>query len=151
LEIGIHKAGLFNKASRFTQESVGIDVDPTCRQSMKLRKQDRFICGDSASEMKKLILEDRKFDFIFIDGNHSKQAVMTDFSLAIELIRLDGIVMLHDTYPENEHATASDRCDDGYLAVEEASKLAEEWEMMTIPIHPGLTICRKRNRQVSWS
>jgi hypothetical protein len=61
-----------------------------------------------------------------------------------------GILVLHDTFPINEAATSRERCDDGYLAIEELGQVVSDYELVTIPIHPGITICRKRRSQVNW-
>ncbi len=40
---------------------------------------------------------DRKFDFIFIDGDHSYEATMTNFAIAIKLLNPGGCIAFHDT------------------------------------------------------
>lgn len=41
-------------------------------------------------------------------------------------------------------------CDTAYQAIEELSKDTTEYELMTLPVNPGLTLCRKRKKQLSW-
>lgn len=47
----------------------------------------------------------RKFDLIFIDGLHEYDQVKRDFENALKCLSPNGIIMLHDTLPDNERAT----------------------------------------------
>jgi predicted O-methyltransferase YrrM len=40
-----------------------------------------------------------KFDFIFLDGDHSSQAVYKEVSAALKLLNPGGLILLHDFYP----------------------------------------------------
>ncbi len=40
-----------------------------------------------------------KFDFIFLDGDHSARTVYEEVSLALKILNQNGIVLLHDYYP----------------------------------------------------
>lgn len=150
LEVGIFRCGLFNQVIPYADSLVGIDIDSNAGRYMKSNSKCEFINSSSLDFFKKQIEFGRKFDFIFIDGDHSKEAVEADFFGAFNVLNDNGIMLLHDTYPLNIAATARDRCDDGYQTIDKLSRLADQWEMMTIPIHPGLTLCRKRIKQVSW-
>ena len=43
---------------------------------------------------------DKKFDFSFLDGDHSSQAVYKEVSIALTLLNPNGVILLHDYYPE---------------------------------------------------
>ncbi len=43
---------------------------------------------------------DRKYDFIFLDGDHSAQAVYKEVSAALSILAPNGIILLHDYYPD---------------------------------------------------
>lgn len=73
---------------------------------------------------------------LFIDANHSKESVKADFENYFNLVSENGIILLHDGYPKNEEFTQSGYCGDGYKAIEELTKNKEDYEMMTIPLHP---------------
>ncbi len=47
-------------------------------------------------------LEDtqEKFDFIFLDGDHSPRTVYKEISLALKVLNRDGVILLHDYYPQ---------------------------------------------------
>ncbi len=43
---------------------------------------------------------DQKFDFIFIDGNHSAKVVYQEVPAALNLLNDNGVVLLHDYFPD---------------------------------------------------
>jgi predicted O-methyltransferase YrrM len=45
---------------------------------------------------------DRKFDFIFLDGGHSASLVYKELPLASKLLSDNGIILLHDYFPNNK-------------------------------------------------
>ena len=50
-------------------------------------------------KMVEKILEGRKLDFLFVDGDHTYDGVKTDFEMYGKLVRKDGIIALHDIVP----------------------------------------------------
>jgi predicted O-methyltransferase YrrM len=42
---------------------------------------------------------DRRYDLIFLDGNHSAPSVYREVSSALHLLRESGLIVLHDYYP----------------------------------------------------
>lgn len=150
LELGIFHCGLFNQMIPFAGDLTGVDIAPEAGSYMAASPKAKFVCSSTDDYAAKLRQTGAQFDMIFIDADHSKQAVTSDFSNYLPLLRPHGILMLHDTHPIDQAATDQARCGDGYQAIEGFSRQSDEWEMMTIPVHPGLTICRKRKKQLSW-
>jgi predicted O-methyltransferase YrrM len=52
----------------------------------------RSLSHDAAAQLK-----ERAFDFIFIDGDHSREAIMQDWTDWSGRIAPDGVILLHDT------------------------------------------------------
>jgi predicted O-methyltransferase YrrM len=50
-------------------------------------------------EQVKAILDGRKIDFLFIDGDHAYEGVKTDFEMYSPLVRKGGIIAFHDIVP----------------------------------------------------
>ena len=47
--------------------------------------------------------QDKKFDFIYIDGDHSAEAVKNDIELSWNILKSNGIMAIDDYYIENPH------------------------------------------------
>ena len=86
------------------------------------------------------------FDFVFIDADHSAEAVEKDFEGIWPFVAPEGLVCLHDTNPETLADTAPGLCGDSWKFARSLSGYGGD-ECVTLNYHPGLTIVRKR---VSW-
>lgn len=150
LEVGIYRCGLFNRMVPYAKSLTGVDLSPEAGKFMISNPKVRFVCSDSLACARRLKEHGETFDFVFIDADHSELAVQGDFAHYVQLLRPHGLILLHDTHPIDEAATCQERCGDGYLAIDRFSRQTDHWEMMTIPLHPGLTLCRKRSTQLSW-
>ena len=63
-------------------------------------------CGDHVSFIteKSLTYFDRckdRFDFIFLDGDHSATTVYQEIPRALNVLKKDGVILLHDYFPKN--------------------------------------------------
>jgi hypothetical protein len=148
LEIGIHKCGLFNRLIPYCDSLTGVDLNPRAVDYMAKSNKTTFINTSSVDYWN--TTDSVVFDLIMIDGNHSKEFVRQDFVGGLSKLAPNGIMLLHDTYPGDKSAMAFDRCSDGYKVIEEMSTKTDQYEMVTIPRHPGLTICRKRTNHLDW-
>jgi predicted O-methyltransferase YrrM len=66
-------------------------------RQLGVEKRVRFEAKPALELMRQL---DQKFDFIFLDGDHSAVAVYKEVSAALDLLAPDGLILLHDFYPE---------------------------------------------------
>ena len=90
-------------------------------------------------------------DMLFIDADHCKESVVRDFRDYLPFVRPHGLILVHDTHPGDASLLDPGWCGDAYLAIDELQRDARDYEMMTIPASPGLTLCRKRTSQLSWA
>lgn len=90
-----------------------------------------------------------QFDLVFIDADHRAAAVEADFNAVFPLVRDQGVIILHDTFPGVPALASSVECSNAW---EFAAKLGttQEYESMTLPYSPGLTIVRKRTTHLPW-
>jgi len=74
-----------------------------------------------------------KYDFIFLDGDHSVKTVYQEIPLALELLNPEGIILLHDYFPNNKPLWSNNIVIPGpYLATQ---KLIEENpDLLILPI-----------------
>ena len=91
--------------------------------------------------------DERTWDCIFVDGDHMRPQATRDVVNAMRVLNDDGLIFLHDTYPQ----TASDIvCGDvykTYLALAERTDL----EVVTLPLWCGLTIVRRVHERRLWT
>jgi len=150
LELGIFHCGLFNKMIPYAETLIGVDLDPKAGSFMTKATKASFVCARTDDFAAMLRRDPMAFDMIFIDADHSKEAVEADFRNFMSFLNPHGLLLLHDTHPLDLAATERLRCDDGHAAIGSLSRQCDEWEMITIPVHPGLTMCRKRTTQLKW-
>lgn len=98
------------------------------------------ICGDSTSPITQkslgALLNSRKIDLLFIDGDHSYDAVRCDFEVYNEMVAADGLIALHDICMMPEEWGPNGAV--GVLWME----LAKRYQTETIVDRSGL--CKKR-------
>ena len=70
--------------------------------------------------------------------------------MSLRRLRLDLLLILIDGLPKDIEHAGSGYCGDGYRAIDELTRGAQGYEMMTIPVHPGLTLARKRQNHLPW-
>jgi cephalosporin hydroxylase len=110
-EIGSDKGGTLYLWSKVIPDDgmlIGIDLPRLYRKSLnrftrrfvKEGQRIHFIRQDSHSlecfNRLKTVLNGKKIDFLFIDGDHSYEGVKQDFQLYSPLVRKGGIVGFHD-------------------------------------------------------
>lgn len=92
-----------------------------------------------------------KFDMVFIDACHSHEATYNDFLNVKEYVNEDGIIFFHDCYPASKEWTTPQLCGDAYKTSEVIRKKHfEEFEIITIPVNPGISMARKCSKQLAW-
>lgn len=55
----------------------------------------------------------RKFDFVFLDGNHAAQAVYQEIPAALKMLAPNGVILLHDYFPNVQPLWAGSRAIQG--------------------------------------
>jgi hypothetical protein len=150
VELGLYQAELLNEVASFAGQAIGVDKDPACGHYVRKAPNVRFVAGTTdafAEECRRLGLQ---IDLLFIDADHCREAVLRDFRNYLPLVRPQGLILFHDTHPGDASLLDPGYCCDAYRAIEELQSTAIGYEMMTIPISPGLTMCRKRTSQLAW-
>lgn len=150
VELGLYQCELFNRIIPYSERLIGVDISKNAGNFMKKLPKTHFFNLDTQEYSEILKKEPIEIDMLFIDADHSKEAVYNDFKSFYPYVSSHGLILLHDSHPSNEKLCAKNLCGDGYLAIEELSKQVIDYEMVTIPVSPGLTICRKRTNQLKW-
>jgi len=150
LELGIFQAEVLNTVAPYAGQAIGLDIAPGAAAFVRRAPNVRFVCATTDSFVAEMRESGLEIDMLFIDADHSAEAVVRDFDNYFPLVRQQGLILLHDTHPGTAQLTEPGWCGDAYRAVEELQRRSAGFEMMTIPKSPGLTLCRKRTAQLSW-
>ncbi len=108
VEIGCDAGGTLYAWAQVAPMVVGIDLpNAACSTGRELNAHGAtIIIGDSHAEdtRARLVtaLEGHAIDVLFIDGDHSYDAVSRDFTLYSPLVRENGLVIFHDIAVEND-------------------------------------------------
>lgn len=152
VELGLYRCELFNRVVPYAGILYGVDTNASAYQFMERASgKSHFFHGSTAGFTATLPERGICIDLLFIDADHSSVSVNADFRAYFPFVRDHGIVLFHDTYPMNPRFAEPGYCGDGYRAVAELTGHSTTYEMMTIPRHPGLTLCRKRVHHLPWT
>ena len=101
LEIGAYSNGCTYAFSQLCENVISVDLE---HKSTERLKNVKYITGNSQDINIKNKLKNKKFDVIFIDGDHTYDGVKKDFQLYSELINENGIICFHDIWDTPEHS-----------------------------------------------
>lgn len=150
VELGLYECELFNKMIPYANRLFGVDMATEAGAHMVKSSKTTFVNARTDEFCQIAIREGISIDLLFIDANHSYDSVKSDFLGFLPLVNEGGLIVLHDSYPKDLKHTGSGYCGDGYRAIDELTRAANGYEMMTIPVHPGLTLARKRQNHLPW-
>ncbi len=146
VELGVFQLECFNRVVRHVkQKAFAIDIkdnsiymDPGPERSFHRCSTEEF----SSTWHNEIKLD---IDMIFIDADHSKDAVLQDVKNFLPFLKEDsGIMLLHDTWPLNKQQTAPGYSGDCYKVTKTLKeKLGNHIELITLPVPYGLTLIRK--------
>jgi len=129
-----------------------VDVNESAFECpIELKNLWSFYKTDAIEFLQDKVLENKKYDLIYIDDWHSYEHVKKELELMDQLIRPGSVVLLHDLmygntcpYYHVDLTACSPQWANGgpYRAVAELNP--NFWEFSTIPSNNGLTILRKK-------
>lgn len=140
LELGIRRGTSFLPVSPLCEKATGVDVvvpNFPLLPNMDIRVQttDSYFAS---------LNPDTRFDMVFIDADHSHEQSLADFLNVKDRVIEDGFIFLHDTYPKDTSMIHPSWCCDCYkTALWIKQNLSAEFETVTLPFSPGLTIVKK--------
>ena len=83
-------------------------------------------------------------DMFFIDGDHSYEQSLQDVCNALKHVRVDGLILLHDTFPETEEDKSLKYCGEVYRTAKYIREnMLSMCEIVTLPSYAGMSIIRK--------
>jgi predicted O-methyltransferase YrrM len=143
LELGVREGRTFTKVAQHCEKAIGVDMDPAPFQLEPNMEYHTKL----TDEYFRTLDPDIKFDVVFIDADHSHEQSLKDFMNVKDRIIDDGFIFLHDTYPYDEVFFSKYACNDVYkTALYIKQNFIDEFEVVTLPINPGVTIVKKISR-----
>jgi hypothetical protein len=141
-ELGVKKAYTFNNVLPYVDHAVGVDImnsEPYINGVPEDYEFNQMTTAEFASNYR-----GPKFDFIFIDADHSKEAVLNDICMMERyLVQYSGIMFLHDTFPAKVDLLKKGYCFNAWEAAHFVHNQLEDWEIVTIPFPwAGFSIMR---------
>lgn len=149
LEIGVRLGTVYHKVSEYCETCYLVDI-----KFLDIEYKSNSLKFEMTSDnFFEIIDKTVKFDLVFIDGDHSKEQVIKDFINVKDMVIDDGFVILHDTYPCDERMELPHHSGDAWrAALYIKENFRDDWEIITLPFNPGLTIMKKmkNNKQILW-
>lgn len=139
LELGVQEGITFKVIERLVPKADAVDILKRFNTNKGI-----FFQGTTAEFFNQNV---NIYDMIFIDANHDYDFVKYDFKHSLEILSNKGVLILHDTDPEEKWLLAADRCSDSYRIVNEID--TDKYFTFTFPLtEAGLTIITlKSNRR----
>jgi len=114
LEIGMDKGGTMKIWSQAFQPDILIGIDIVKKPDVVIeivRPNYHYLWDMNSNNLEtvnkvKEILGDRKVDFLYIDGDHSRLACERDWLLYRDFVKVGGIVGIHDVLFHNRETEA---------------------------------------------
>ncbi len=140
LELGVRDGKNFSTLAQHCQRAVGVDIVPP---PFQLAPNMAYHTTTTDSYFFN-IMPDEMFDAVFIDADHSHEQSLKDFLNVKDRVIEDGFIFFHDTYPYDELMFNPNLCNDVYkTALYLKTHFLEEFEVLTFPFNPGVTVAKK--------
>lgn len=149
LELGVRSGTSFIPCSKYCKLAIGVDMIPP---QFPLQSNMSYFQTTTDQYFENLH-KDEVFDAVFIDADHSHEQSLKDFMNVKDRVIEDGIIFFHDTYPYNKEMMSPGLCNDVYKTVLHIKQnFIDDFEVMTLPFNPGVTIAKKmkRNKQLAF-
>lgn len=143
IEFGTQSGQTIFEVAEFCDRAIGVDINPP---DARFSPADRWTFYQMTTDrFVDLHLKDLpNVELALVDADHRSEAAYGDARKLMEHAAPNGMVAIHDTYPPGEKHLQPGYCHDSYLVPEKVKKYGHHsrWEVLTIPIPPGLTLVR---------
>jgi hypothetical protein len=153
LELGVRDGKNFISVSEFCEHTIAVDIIPQKFSSDTIKSKSFEYHTKKTDDYFINLDKNIKFDCVFIDADHSHGQSLKDFLNVKDFVVEDGFIFFHDTYPYDESFFSPLACGDVYkTALYIKENLIDDFEIVTLPFNPGLTIVKKikRSKQLSY-
>lgn len=138
LELGVQRGVCFRSIVPLVKRAVGVDIIDA-----RVSKIGEFYTMSTDNFFK---FFNDTMDIIFIDADHKYESVVKDFENSLKILNKNGIILLHDTDPQEKYLLAPEYCNDCYKIVDYIQQNHPELSIVTIPLTiAGLSIVMRKN------
>lgn len=135
LELGVATGVNLASVAVHAEYALGVDLN-----DIRVDKNTNLII-DTTTDF--FIKNNKKFDMIFIDADHSFYAVYHDFFESLKILNEGGTILMHDMDPEEHRLFDQAFCGDCYKMHDVLNNNNCSW--VTLPANNcGLTIVRRK-------
>jgi hypothetical protein len=135
----VYDGSTFEKVSTVVPRVIGVDIIDF-RKNKNIGEFHQTTTQNFLNNFNEIV------DVIFIDADHSFEAVKLDFKASLKNLNEFGIIILHDTDPISEKYIAREHCEDSYKIIDWLKTEYPEMDVFTFPIsEAGLTIVKRSN------
>lgn len=143
VELGLYEGETITKVQPFAKKLYGIDTKP----NNHLDSLKRFSNIEVHYKTTDTFFEEftETIDMAFIDADHCYESAQRDFDNVLRRLAPGGVILLHDTDPEEDRLIHPGYCGDSYKIVSILEK-RDDVNIITIPIQEaGLSIVTEKN------
>ena len=139
LELGVYDGATLEKVSTVVPRVIGVDIIDF-RKNKNIGEFHQTTTQNFLNNFNEIV------DVIFIDADHSFEAVKLDFKASLKNLNEFGIIILHDTDPISEKYIAREHCEDSYKIIDWLKTEYPDMDVFTFPIsEAGLTSVKRSN------
>jgi predicted O-methyltransferase YrrM len=144
LELGVSTGITFSLCAKYSTKAICVDINPCTFNMTDNMEYHQETTDDFFSSLDQNVI----FDAVFIDADHSHEQSLKDFLNVKDRVVEDGFIFIHDTYPYNEIMMDPHYCNDSYKTAHYLkNNFIDDFEILTLPFNPGLTIIKKMKRE----
>jgi hypothetical protein len=150
LELGVQRGQCFNSVAPLVRKTAyAVDISDQTFGFIKSNKNLKWFNGKTDDFFAQL--EKITFDMVFIDADHNHTSSMKDFDNVFPLVRDNGLILLHDTYPPSKEFIEPSYCGDTYKTAECIKQnYKDKCEIVTLPFYFGVSVVRKCVKQLNY-
>ena len=143
VELGLYQGETLQKIQPFVEKGYGVDINENVfLENLKHHSNLEIIYTKTEYFFKNF---DKQIDMAFIDADHCYDSALADFENVYKILNTGGIIILHDTDPEDDKLIHPGYCGDSYKMVTYLEN-HPYLNCTTFPLtEAGLTLVTKKN------
>jgi len=140
IELGLYSGQTFAKvqSTGIPKKCIGVDINPPNIPGIIVKGTTDVFFNDLTSLY---ISANENVDMIFIDADHSFKSAKKDFDNSLKILNEGGVILLHDTDPEDNKLFDPGYCGDSYKMVNYIEQERPDLNIITLPVkEAGISI-----------